>query len=298
MSFKLGMSYWSFKDGPTNTHPITDALEESKHAGLSAIELAIGTEGILTVESSEEECNTIRQQIDSSGIHCSSLASGLSWCNNPVSNNPEVRQRSNALTEACLQRAAWLGCDSLLYVPGVVGCPFIPDEKVRYDHALERCKENLARLLKTAELVGVDLLLENVWNGFLLSPAELASLVDEMGSDRLGVYFDVGNVLGYHQNPAHWIEMLSQRIKRVHVKGFKHEFGSPGTYDFCGLQDSDVDWHSVVAALNHLGYDNTIIAEMMPPSEHLVEKTAIELKAIFCDSKPDAASEVSNSAFA
>jgi hexulose-6-phosphate isomerase len=197
----------------------------------------------------------------------------MSWGTNPLSNDAAVREQSNAQIEAALQRVAWLGCKAFLYVPGIVGCPFVPDQKVRYDHALERCRENLQRLLPTAERLGVDLCLENVWNGFLLSPLELREFIDAFGSERLGVYFDVGNVLGYHQHPPHWIELLGPRIKRVHVKDFKHNFDWQGNYDFCRLGEGDVPWAETVAALRGIGYDRTVIAEMLPHTLGTIEHT-------------------------
>lgn len=275
-----GVSYWSFEHGLDNTHPIDAALAEAKAAGFDALELAIGTEGVITVDTTEEQCKAIRQQIDASGVHVSTVAAGLSWGCNPVSNDAKVREQSNAMIEAALQRVAWLGCESFLYVPGIVGCPFVPDEKVRYDAAIERCRENVARLLKTAEKLGVDLCLENVWNGMLISPVELAGFVDSFGSERLGVYFDVGNCLGYHQHPPHWIELLAHRIKRVHVKDFKHNFDWQGSYDFCKLGEGDVPWADTVAALKSVGYDKTVIAEMLPYKPGVVEHTGQALREI------------------
>ncbi|MEM6457813.1 MAG: sugar phosphate isomerase/epimerase family protein [Planctomycetota bacterium] len=264
-----------------NTHPIDDALAQMKAAGFGALELAIATEGVLTIGSTEADCQAIRGQIDASGLHVSTVASGMSWGTNPLSDDPAVRELSNTQVEAALQRVAWLGCEAFLYVPGIVGCPFVPDEKVRYDHALARCRENLERLLPNCEKLGVDLCLENVWNGFLTSPIELRDFIDSLGSDRLGVYFDVGNCLGYHQHPPHWIELLGHRIKRVHVKDFKHDFDWQGSYDFCELGEGDVPWDETLAALRALpggGYDKTVIAEMLPYKPGRLEPTAAFLK--------------------
>jgi hexulose-6-phosphate isomerase len=203
------------------------------------------------------------------------LASGMTWGCNPVSNDPAVRKQAVELNARALQRAAWLGCEALLFVPGVVTSPIAPDEKVRYDHALERCREAVTELLKTAEQVGVDLCLENVWNGMFYSPVELAAFVDSFDSERLGVYFDVGNVLGYHQYPPHWIELLGSRIKRVHIKDFKHEFDWNGKYSFCPLGEGDVPWEASIEALRKVGYDKTIVAEMLPYSPgHLAHTSA------------------------
>ncbi|MEM8783837.1 MAG: sugar phosphate isomerase/epimerase family protein [Planctomycetota bacterium] len=269
-----GISYWSFAKGLENTHPVADALAEAKSLGFEALELSIADAGVLHVGSTQAECEAIRRQIDASGLHVATVACGLSWGMNPVSDDAKVREESLAAMAAALQRTAWLGCEALLYVPGIVGCPFVPDQKVRYDVAVERCRENVQRLLKTAESVGVDLCLENVWNGMFLSPVELRDFVDGFASDRVGVYFDVGNALGYHQHPPHWIELLGPRIKRVHVKDFKHDFDWQGKYDFCRLGQGDVPWPETIAALRAVGYEKTLIAEMLPPSPGLLQHTA------------------------
>lgn len=258
------ISYWSFENGLAGTHPIADALSEAKAAGFEGIELCIGTEGALSTDSTQADCEAIRKMIDNAGLTVQTVASGMSWGFNPTSNDAAVREQAVSLHEKALERTAWLGCEAMLFVPGVVNSPISPDEHIRYDHAIERCRENVTRLLKTAERVGVDLCLENVWNGLFYSPLEFAGFVDEFDHDRLGVYFDVGNLMGYQQYPPHWIELLDKRIKRVHIKGFKDNFGWSGTYEFCGIGDGDVPWDETIAALKAIGYDRTIVAEMMP----------------------------------
>ncbi len=277
------ISYWSFENGLTNTHPVDAALDEARAVGFEGLELCIGTEGTLNVETSQDECESLRRQIDASGIHVRTVASGMSWGFNPVSNDATVRDKAVSLHEAALQRTAWLGCEALLFVPGVVTSPIAPDEKIRYDHALERCEENVKRLLDTAERVGVDLCLENVWNGLFYSPIEFASFVDSLGSGRLGVYFDAGNLLGYQQHPPHWVELLGQRIKRVHIKDFKDEFGWSGSYEFSKLGQGQVPLRETVAALRGIGYDATIVAEMMPWDDTLIADTSKAMDEILGD---------------
>jgi len=40
------------------------------------------------------------------------------------------------------------------------------------------------------------LCIENVWNGLFYSPIELRDFVDSFDSEKLGVYLDVGNLIG------------------------------------------------------------------------------------------------------
>ena len=272
------ISYWSFEGGLENTRPIQEVLDQAHAAGFEALELCIAPTGVLTTDSTEADCRSIRELVDASGLRLETLASGMSWAYNPASNDPDVRATALDLHGAALQRAAWLGVTGLLYVPGVVMSPICPDENVRYDLAVERARAAISQLLKIAERVKVDLLIENVWNGMFYSPMELADFVDWFDSDRLGIYFDAGNVLGYHQDPAHWIEILAHRIRRVHVKDFDK---SVGTLDgFCDLFDGDVPFPRVVSALRAIGYDKTVVAEMIPWNEGLVERTSTAMDRI------------------
>ena len=275
-----GLSYLSLENGLANTHPLGDALAEVEAAGFGAMELSIAEEGLITTSSDEAACAGFRETIDASGLIVESAATGLSWAHNPVSNDPEVRERSLRLHEAALERTAWLGCGAMLMVPGVVGSPLTPGEHVRPDHAMERVRVGVKRLLDTAERVNVDLCLENVWNGMFTSALEFRDFVDSIGSERLGVYFDVGNTLGYHQHPPHWIELLGHRIKRVHVKGFKHDFDWEGSYSFCALGAGDVPWPETLAALREIGYEHPLIAEMLPHKPGQAEATAKRLRGL------------------
>jgi hexulose-6-phosphate isomerase len=178
-----------------------------------------------------------------------------------------------------LQRAAWLGAKAMLMVPGAVTIPWEPKHKpIRYDRAVKWAKQAITRLAETAEHVGVDLCVENVWNGMFYSPLEFAGFIDSIGSPNVGAYFDAGNVLGYHQHPPHWIELLGPRIRRVHIKDFKKDFGNLS--GFCDLLAGDVPWKQTMAALRAIGYDKTIVAEMMPPDKTLLPRTKAAMEKI------------------
>lgn len=273
------ISYWSTKDGLAGQTPIDEALKVVKEAGFAGMELCIGTEGVLTTTATQAECQAIRKKIDASDLVVETLASGMCWGFNPTSNDPAVREKSIQLHADALQRAAWLGCKAMLYVPGVAKSPICPDI-VRYDIAVERAREGVKKLLDVAEKVGVDLCVENVWNGMFYSPLEFIQFVDSFGSKRLGVYFDVGNGMGIHQCPAMWIELLGKRIKRVHIKDFTMNFGWTGAYSFCDLGAGQVPWANVMATLRGVGYNATLVAEMMPWDAGTLARTSAAMDVI------------------
>lgn len=272
------ISYWSMKDG-FGRHPIEDALATAKKHGFQGLELTINADPKheLNVGSTQAQCTKIRKMIDKSGIAVQTLASGMSWGFNPTSEDPKVRKKAIELHAAALQRAGWLGIQSVLFVPGVVKSPISPDI-IRYDKAVDRAREACKQLLDVAEKAKVELCVENVWNGLFYSPLEFAAFVDSFKHPNMGVYFDVGNVLGLHQHPPHWIELLGKRIKRIHIKDFKQGIGN--LTGFCDLGAGDVPWAEVMKALRGIGYNKTLVAEMMPWDLAVLPRTSAALDAI------------------
>ncbi|MFM1606658.1 MAG: sugar phosphate isomerase/epimerase family protein [Candidatus Pseudothioglobus sp.] len=275
-----GISYLSFENGLANTQSIESALAQTKTYGFDALELAISTEGVLKTSTTKAECKIIRQKIDDSGIFVDSLASGMSWGISPTSEDEATRNKSISLHKDALQVASNLGCKALLFVPGVVKSP-ISSEIVRYDKALDRIRDAINQLLPIAEDLDVDLCMENVWNGFFYSPIELRDFVDSFESNKLGVYLDVGNLIGYQQYPPHWIELLNSRIKRVQIKDFQENFDWTGSFSFCDIGAGDVPWKETIEALKSINYQNTIIAEMLPWDETILSRTSAAMDQLF-----------------
>ena len=275
-----GISYLSFENGLSNNESIDSALIQTQSNGFEALELSVSNEGVINTNLSESECGAIRQKINDSGVFVDSIATGMSWGISPTSDDAEVRKNSIKLHQDAIRVASYLDCKALLFVPGVVKSPISP-EIVRYDRALDRLREAINQMLPIAEELDVDLCMENVWNGFFYSPIELRDFVDSFESDKLGVYLDIGNLIGYQQYPPHWIELLNSRIKRVQIKDFQENFDWTGSFSFCDLGAGDVPWKETVSALKSIQYKSTIIAEMLPWDETILSRTSVAMDQIF-----------------
>ena len=275
-----GISYISFENGLSNNEPIESALSQTKMHGFDALELSVSSEGVINTNSSKAECEMIRKSIDDSGVFVDSIATGMSWGVSPTSDDESIRKKSISLHQDALKVASYLDCKALLFVPGVVKSPISP-EIVRYDRALDRLREAINLMLPIAEDLNVDLCMENVWNGFFYSPIELRDFVDSFDSDRLGVYLDIGNLIGYQQYPPHWVELLNSRIKRVQIKDFQENFDWTGSFSFCDIGAGDVPWKETIEALKTIEYKSTIIAEMLPWDETILSRTSAAMDQLF-----------------
>ena len=275
-----GISYLSFENGLSNTESIDSALTQTKSNGFDALELSVSSEGVINTNTSKAECEIIRKKINDSGVFVDSIATGMSWGVSPTSDDESIRKQSINLHQDAIKVASYLDCKALLFVPGVVKSPISP-EIVRYDRAVNRLREAINQWLPIAEDLNIDLCMENVWNGFFYSPIELRDFVDSFNSDRLGIYLDIGNLIGYQQYPPHWVELLNSRIKRVQIKDFQENFDWTGSFSFCDIGAGDVPWSETIEALNSIQYKSTIIAEMLPWDETILSRTSVAMDQIF-----------------
>ncbi|NBD23866.1 sugar phosphate isomerase/epimerase family protein [Paenibacillus glycinis] len=275
---KKGINVWSFPDHMS----IADCIATAKDAGFEGIELSLNENGPLSLESGEQEIADIRKLAEDAGIALTSLASGLYWSYSMTSADPAKREKAQDIVKKQLETAAILGVDTILVIPGAVGVDFIPgSEVVPYDQAYDLALEAIAKLAVPAKSAGVSIGIENVWNKFLLSPLELRQFIDAAGSNYVGAYFDVGNVV-YAGYPEHWIRILNKRIKKVHFKDYRRESG--GLSGFVDLLAGDVNYPEVVKALEEIGYDDFVIGEMIPSYKHhgkqIIYNTSASMSAI------------------
>ena len=258
---KKGINIWSFPQGT-----IKDSLALAKKAGFEGVELALNEEGELSMQSTEKEIAEIRKTAEEMGLKLYSLSCGMCWDYRLSDDDACMRQKAKDMIKKQLETAKLLGADTALVIPGVVNVEFsMPEKKVAYDVVYERALEGMNELKPYAESLKVNIALENVWNKFLLSPMEMRDFIDKIDSDYVGSYLDIGNTL-YCGYPEDWVRILGDRIKKVHFKDYRMQAG--GLHGFVDLLAGDVDYPEVVKALNEIGYDDWVSAEMIPNYKH------------------------------
>lgn len=272
MAIYKGINIWSFDQ----TRTIRQSMQLAKEAGFEGIELALAAKGPLSLQSSDEEILQIRKDAEELGLPINALATGLYWQFSLTSNREDIRERAKEVARRQIEIAKLLGADAVLVCPGTVGVDFAPEdvvpdaqdiaffagsEIIDYEVAYERALAGLKELAPFAAQHQIKIGVENIWNKFLLSPLEMRSFIDAIGSPWVGVWLDVANMLmfGY---PEQWIRILNQRIIKVHFKDFRCNVKSLD--GFVDLLAGDVNWKAVKTALDQIGYAGWANAEMCP----------------------------------
>ncbi len=186
---------------------------------------------------------------EATGLEVPGIVDSIHW-NKPLSDpSEEVRAEGVKGLMAAIEYAKAVGATSVLLVPGVV------KGDVTFEQAWERSIPEVKKVIPTAEKLKIDILIENVWNNFLIDAKNMAKFIDECGSPIVGSYFDVGNAVRYAP-PHEWVPILGKRIKKLDIKDYKlvAEGGNLGEGFKAKLLEGSVDWPRVMKELKAVGF--------------------------------------------
>lgn len=225
---------------------VMDKFKAVKEAGFEGVEAM-----------SHHDQDEVLRAKEATGLEIPSVCGQHHWARPLTDPNPSVREQGLEALLQTLKDAKRYGSASVLLVPGVV------NKGVSYQDAYSRSQEQIRKALPLAEDLKVKIAIENVWNGFLLSPLEAARYVDEFNSPWVSWHFDIGNVINFGW-PEQWVRILGKRIVTLHIKEYsrskRDKEGPYAGFNVPFLQ-GDNDWPSIMKALDEVSYKGWGIAE-------------------------------------
>jgi len=141
----------------------TDRFKLARDTGFEEVECNTAPE--------QNEADEIRKAAESAGVRIHSVMNQAHWKFPFSSSDPQVIAQGMTGMETSLRNAKFWGAETVLLVPAVV------NPQTSYRDAFVRSQENIRKLLPLAQELRVIIGIENVWNKFLLSPLEFASVV-------------------------------------------------------------------------------------------------------------------------
>jgi len=211
--------------------PVLERFRLAADAGFSGIEMS--------TMSDPSEAAQIRDASERTGlrIHC---VVNASCRRSPLSSaDPQVARQGVAGMETSL-RNAWLwGADAVLFVPAAAGAD------TTYKDAWNRSQKVIReRILPLARHLDVVLAVDEVWDGFILGPPEVARYVDALRSPWVKACFDTGRSV-FYAAPQDWIRALGSRLAKVRARKAR------------------ADWVEVAEALQEIGYDGWVTVDSL-----------------------------------
>ena len=248
---KKSLNAWTV-DGSLGMEAMFEAVSR---AGFDGIEINVDRPGgahALSMETTKEELAWIRALSEKYSLPVVSISTSLSG---GMSGIPERWGEYRRLLRKQIEIAKALGASGILTVPGGMGG----------DITLKTARENSIAFYRSVrdeiEESGIFVGLENVWNGFFLSPFDMTSMLEEIGSKKIGAYFDAGNMLAFSVS-EYWAEVLAGWIGCVHVKDYKRAGGINSGGEFVDITHGSANWKAIVPALKKGGFDGYLTGEV------------------------------------
>jgi L-ribulose-5-phosphate 3-epimerase len=253
---KIGLNSWTL-GGWRLSLPggYEEALRVAAALGYQGLELVYDDAAHSPEKIDKQARKRIKEAASSNGLELPSVATAVFWRYSLASPQDAERRRALEYVRSGLEISADLDADTLLVVPAVA------NPEVGYRETYSRAQDSLKQAAKWAENLGVNIGVENVWNRFLYDPLIFRRFVEEIGSERVGVYFDVGNVL--ELSPfEHWLEILGDKILVIHAKDYDMTARGPAGFRYVG--QGSVDWTKFIASLRSINYRGFLNVETPP----------------------------------
>ena len=245
VSCKLGMIADEADGKPL---PLADRLKVAARAGFDGVDL--DQAGRYTAEEA-------RDAVRASGVFVHNAINHDHWKYRLTSAADADRVRGRANIEHCIRVSHAAGGSGVLIVIG-------KGEDGPPDVIVERCRQEIQKLVPLAASLGQYILVENVWNQMFYdhdappdqSADRFVEFVDSFDSPWVGMYYDIGNHWKYGQ-PGDWIRAFGRRCVKLDAKGF-----SRAKDDWADIGEGDLPWADVRKALDEIGFTGWAAAEV------------------------------------
>lgn len=123
----------------------------------------------------------------------------------------------------------------------------------------------MKEVARYAEKAGVVVALED-W----ISADDNIRLLDAIGSDYIGVYYDAHNIKGRVHDPYGEPKLLGKRINQVHIKNAAMLLREPG----------QIDWPRLAQEYQDIGYRGWYVLETPAPTRDIIADTRANIEYV------------------
>ena len=238
---------------------LVDAIERIARLGFGGIEIMGDRPHLYPPDFGEVDLATVEAALMRNRLKVTNLNSFTLFAVGdtylPSWIEPARRQIRIEHTLACLRIANRLGCRNISVPPGG---PLEPG--MQRDTAMRLFHEGLARVIPTAEALGVRILVEPEPDLLIERTSEFLSFIGGIRSPMVGLNFDIGHFFCAGEDPAEAFETLFEWIGHVHIE----DIAPDRTHNHLIAGKGAIDFVSVFAAMRRLEYAGDISLELYP----------------------------------
>jgi sugar phosphate isomerase/epimerase len=229
---------------------VEESLESLARAGYGLVDISPTPPHLYLPGTGSYERRQLKRLLDRLGLDCASVSPTEL---NLVSTNLAYAELSRDQLERSLELAHDLEAPAVVFAPGrlfVLNPAPVEDARAALVRQLEL-------LVPAAERLGVVLAVESVPFGFMQTGAEVADVVDLVGSPWLKACYDAANTLAT-EPPDVGLRALGDRLFVMHVSGAWRD-----RWAHASVRGSDVDLAACAAALQEIGFSGPTVYELI-----------------------------------
>lgn len=255
---------------------VLQKIEDTQQVGYEAIELETGP---LNQSSSIPPRNVVARFLDkktrieiyekakSHNVKICSLCFGMYMTPAFHLADPDPRFRDIAVSQIrdTIELATDLDAKVILvFVPEIAPIRML----LNYEQKRSLLKGSLLQLVRFAENAGVTIGLEPSAISWFASSKDILSLLDEVGSENIACYYDVGNALGQGFQPDEELVKMGKAVTQIHIKESRRAPPGKVIPPYPSIGQGAMDWDKIFNALRRIDYQRYLIVELFPdPSD-------------------------------
>jgi len=245
---------------------LTDKFIAAKAAGFDGIEM--NAPGMNVEET--------RNAIAESGLPVDGTVNSSHWEVRHTDADAAVRAKALESLRTAIRDTHAVGGHSVLLVVG-------HGKDGKEDEIWKRSIDNISQAVPLAAKLGVQIVIENVWNQFLYNhdgdhtqtADKFVKYVDEFNSPWVGMQFDIGNHWKYG-SMGDWIRQLGRRVLKLDIKGYNRAEDK-----WARISEGDIDYADVRRALREINFYGWCAAEVGGGDAAELKRIAEEMDMVF-----------------
>lgn len=281
---------FAFSMNAFRQYDLLEGIEILAANGYDGIEILLDEPHLYPATADEEDVERVLNALDEHGLEISNCNAFMlsviertelskqatygretEQFHHPSFIEPAIEDRHNRIdhTKAALKIAAALGAPHISLQPGGP----VPEGMPR-QQAFELFVTGLKEVAKTAENVGVDILVEPEPLLLIETSGEFLELMDRIDSPRVGCNFDAGHFFCVNEDPVELIDPLSSYTGHYHLE----DIPADRTHEHTQLGDGGLDINGFLEAIEESDYEKFVTIELYPYEDTAAEtvQTAIE----------------------
>jgi sugar phosphate isomerase/epimerase len=265
---KLGLHSSIF---PENLN-VLQKIEYTQNAGYDAIELETGPvwqsstvppRNVVARFLDKKTRTEIMEHAKSHNVKICSLCFGMYMTPYFHLADPDPRYRDLIVSQ--LRDTIDLAVD---FQSGVI-LVFVPETapmrlNLNDDQKRSLLKDSVLKLDRFAKDAGVIIGLEPSAPTFFRAWRDIKLVLDDIGSENIACYYDIGNALGAGLQPDEEMLNLGKYVTQIHVKEGRRSIEGKIVPPFPSLGQGTMDWDKIFDALKKMDYQRYLIVEHFP----------------------------------